>query len=213
MGYLQEKKKALMNSVVSGGLPSEYQEVDYIENTSGSYLIINTYVLETDYVESECSVNEVRYASDKYVVCSYPWNSPTGSRFAFGLYLNKYTIGFGTSGTDSTALLPSTSNDGNVHKWIYSNKFCEIPDLEIQRGLSSIFYANSTSKTIRLFWGYNNVTKGRVKTFIQKRDDEEIVNLIPCYRKSDNEVGMYDLINNVFYINQGSGQFTYGSEV
>lgn len=34
---------------------------------------------------------------------------------------------------------------------------------------------------------------------------------IPCYRNSDNEVGLYDLVNNVFYTNQGTGVFTYGS--
>jgi hypothetical protein len=34
---------------------------------------------------------------------------------------------------------------------------------------------------------------------------------IPCYRNSDNVVGLYDLVNGVFYENQGSGAFTYGS--
>lgn len=36
---------------------------------------------------------------------------------------------------------------------------------------------------------------------------------IPCYRNSDNEVGLYDLVNGVFYTNQGTGAFTYGSVV
>lgn len=36
-------------------------------------------------------------------------------------------------------------------------------------------------------------------------------NFIPCYRNSDNIIGLYDLINNVFYINQGTGAFTYGA--
>jgi len=32
----------------------------------------------------------------------------------------------------------------------------------------------------------------------------------PCYRKSDNKPGMYDLTNGVFYTNAGSGEFIYG---
>lgn len=36
---------------------------------------------------------------------------------------------------------------------------------------------------------------------------------IPCYRNSDNEVGLYDIVNNVFYTNQGTGAFTYGATV
>ena len=26
---------------------------------------------------------------------------------------------------------------------------------------------------------------------------------IPCYRNSDNEIGLYDLVNDIFYTNQG----------
>lgn len=36
---------------------------------------------------------------------------------------------------------------------------------------------------------------------------------IPCYQKSNNEVGMYDLVNGVFYINQGAGNFVKGNDV
>ena len=34
---------------------------------------------------------------------------------------------------------------------------------------------------------------------------------IPCYRNSDNELGMYDLIGEAFYTNQGSGEFVGGN--
>jgi len=35
--------------------------------------------------------------------------------------------------------------------------------------------------------------------------------LRPCLRISDKKPGMYDLANDIFYINQGSGEFVYGS--
>ena len=38
-----------------------------------------------------------------------------------------------------------------------------------------------------------------------------IKNFVPCYRKSDNVAGLYDLVNNVFYTNQGTGNFIVGS--
>lgn len=37
-----------------------------------------------------------------------------------------------------------------------------------------------------------------------------IKNFVPCYRKSDNVAGLYDLVNNVFYTNQGTGNFIVG---
>lgn len=39
------------------------------------------------------------------------------------------------------------------------------------------------------------------------------MNLVPCYRKSDGEIGMYDLVNGVFYTNSGSGTFIKGDDV
>ena len=41
--------------------------------------------------------------------------------------------------------------------------------------------------------------------------DVLVRNFIPCYRNSDNEIGLYDLVNDVFYTNQRTGVFTYGS--
>ena len=36
---------------------------------------------------------------------------------------------------------------------------------------------------------------------------------VPCYRKSDSVIGMYDLVNNQFYINAGTGTFTKGANI
>ena len=40
-----------------------------------------------------------------------------------------------------------------------------------------------------------------------------IRNMVPCYRILDNVIGMYDIENDVFYTNQGSGNFIIGSAV
>lgn len=36
------------------------------------------------------------------------------------------------------------------------------------------------------------------------------VSLVPCYRKSDGEIGLYDKVNNKFYTNAGTGEFIKG---
>lgn len=40
----------------------------------------------------------------------------------------------------------------------------------------------------------------------------KLVDLIPCYRKSDNEPGFYDVVNSVFYTNQGTGALVAGPD-
>lgn len=43
--------------------------------------------------------------------------------------------------------------------------------------------------------------------------DVVIRNFIPCYRKSDNVIGMYDTVEEKFYTNQGTGVFIKGPDV
>lgn len=40
-----------------------------------------------------------------------------------------------------------------------------------------------------------------------------VVNLVPCYRKADGEIGMYDLVAQAFRTNAGTGTFTKGDDV
>lgn len=44
-------------------------------------------------------------------------------------------------------------------------------------------------------------------------DDVLVRNYIPVQRKSDSEVGLYDLANDVFYTNDGTGTFIAGPVV
>lgn len=44
-------------------------------------------------------------------------------------------------------------------------------------------------------------------------DDMEIAKFIPCYRKSDNVAGFYDIIRNGFYSSDGTGAFSAGPNV
>lgn len=36
---------------------------------------------------------------------------------------------------------------------------------------------------------------------------------LPCYRNSDNKPGLYDTVNDVFYTNQGTGEFLIGDPI
>lgn len=50
--------------------------------------------------------------------------------------------------------------------------------------------------------------------YVKIWDDTTLIrNYIPCYRKLDNVIGMYDIVNNVFYTNQGTGEFIAGGDV
>lgn len=44
-------------------------------------------------------------------------------------------------------------------------------------------------------------------------DDVLVCDFIPCYRKADNEVGLYNKVNGMFYANSGTGTLTAGGNV
>ena len=46
---------------------------------------------------------------------------------------------------------------------------------------------------------------------IKMYDGDELVrDLVPYYKKDINKVGMLDKVHNVFYENQGTGEFLWG---
>ena len=58
-------------------------------------------------------------------------------------------------------------------------------------------------------------SKIRLYDFKVYDNDTLVRNFIPCIRKSDNKPGLYDLANNEFYTNQGTGDtdFTVGPDI
>lgn len=59
-----------------------------------------------------------------------------------------------------------------------------------------------------------NKIKARVYEFTLWDFNGDLVqNLIPCYRQSDNVVGMWDTVSKTFFTNSGTGAFTAGPAV
>lgn len=70
---------------------------------------------------------------------------------------------------------------------------------------------NETNSSMRLFYRANNSQPmtGNIGAVNIKRDGEFVINLVPVV-KSDNTVCMYDLVSKKYFVNQGSGSFSYG---
>lgn len=212
MNYLEKKKKAMLNYVsgITPPIPSEYQQVEWIGGTGTQYLLINSAPLKADYIETEIACEFV--TNDEYLISGYAWNT-NNNRFCIGgKYSGKFHYAFGQYGTNQPPRM-ATVYDNVFHTWTYDNGVFEIVDKSDIIDVSYRTYGDDTSRKIQIFKGYSATFSGKIKYYIQKRNGEEIVHLIPCYRKSDNEIGMYDTVTQTFYTNQGSGTFTKGNDV
>lgn len=74
---------------------------------------------------------------------------------------------------------------------------------------SATFNAETTS--IRLFWGYNATSKGKISRYIHVKNRDIVINLIPV--RKGNTGYMYDKVSGELYGNTGTGSFILGPDL
>lgn len=194
-------------------LPSEYQRVEYIES-SGTQFINLPYGFDVTDVISMRSALDTSMGRDKFMVCPTRWNN---SNNRFGLcgncgYNNDLGFAFGEMNTASTILYTQQTNDGQLHDYYYSDRLFIKKDVMGAFGVGGVTFGAETYP-LRLFYGYNANTKGEIAYFVHEKADNRKIALFACYRKSDGVIGMYDIENDVFYTNDGTGTFAKGQDI
>ena len=209
-------------------LPSAYQEVEYIES-DGTGQYIDTGFLPSD----NCSAT-FDFALDLPISAGGVFIG--GSRESSGVkqfyfmmqdVSSKTTISVKMSGDNFThskqinntspssavTILPRSKvaialNGGNYYN-----------DIVCGEQKSGTITAFSSTYSVHLF-GINNGGTNSQQTgdiyfygFKAYTGVTLVRDLIPCYRIADNEIGMYDIVNDVFYTNAGTGTFTKGADV
>ena len=207
------KDYKVYGNTIQSKLPSGYTQVDYIESSGTQY--IDTGV-NADYKLSVLTEFALMNLDSTSALVMGVIGGPAGNRkrhhfnFTTTQGLRYYYV------ENATTLINTSNINNNKHKYridIY-NKEIQVDDGEI----TTISYDNfDTELNYWLFRRNSNVVSYmgyipiKLYTFKMYYEDVLVRDFIPCYRNSDNEVGLYDLVNNVFYTNQGTGVFTYGS--
>lgn len=203
--------KIANGSIDSAGLPSEYQQVEYIQSSGTQYIDTNKTLTTTTSLTTN-----IAFTSTQLSQVNGLWGGSNNNyRLQFGINNNSYFwIGIGNNQYTTT-----TSTNTNKHTF-------DIDLLNKQYGIDGNLITVSTISTsdvtsnIYLF-AFNRADLSipyyycYQKVYSCKIYDNNILvrNFIPCYRKLDNEIGMYDTVNGVFYTNQGTGTFVKGPNV
>ena len=205
--YLDEPIEAKAN------IPSEYTEVEYLESTGTQYI-------DTGFVPNSNSGFKTKIVFtghttgiDDFVI-GVRSNSTYG-RFAYTCTSTTFYCSLGSTTSSSyryNSNIPSTEiiecelNYKSSNKTITQGVEGLMPDKNNFNGEGLIFY---------LAGAYNAKGIPKYRAMRQYKCEltqgtEVVRDLVPCYRKSDNVAGLYDLVNNVFYTNQGTGNFIVG---
>ena len=204
----------------SSRLPAEYQEVEHIESTG------------TQYIDTGLTLNDFTAVS-----MTVQFNAITSSPEYCGLYddnNSRQAWGFGLRGSTGKYawIYPTTTGSDFVVEGVTAttNKVKLQTALSHYNGGYLISDNTNTSTasnihqntgTVSFYIGARNKS-GTASELCNAKFYEvsffdwlgiKVAEFIPCYRKADGEIGMYDTVNGVFYTNSGSGTFTKGADV
>ena len=186
-------------------LPSAYQQVEYIESTGPAY--IDTGVIPNTNTKIDIQFETIKKGTYGVI---FGGEEAFGTN-AFHLYTNynNFDIGFGARYTAEN--IPYNIN----------TKYTLVMDKTgfTLNNTSGTFETNTISTTYSIYLFAVHRATNVIDSDAQKRiyycklynNGTLVRNLIPCYRISDNVIGMYDLVSNTFFTNAGTGTFTKGS--
>lgn len=205
------RRRALMAN--QGGIPKGYQPIEWIKSDGSAYLDLN-------YIPQDGDSYEIAFYNTRTV----------GDKILFGS-TSTYAEYYG--GNRFYGACPPSKYSNVLQSFLYLNKKVKLTldtnTVFITDGQnSSSDYANNTATSdtgnLLLFnWNrspsyINDVMQ--IYYFNSKSTTDDIRIMIPCYRKSDGVIGMYDmcgsictLTNTPFYINAGTGSFLKGEDI
>lgn len=195
------------SSLYYNALPSEFKAVEYIESSGLEY--IDTGVIPTNNTEVSADFIVVNFNSN---VVNYMFgNYEAGKLFAlyrntsdiFGVMFSNYDNFSSYEIQLDTRYKAKLNSTGAYINGSSIKSFTTLPDFTATNSLY-IFKGNGSSRPPAILKLYG---------FTIKESNKVIRKLIPCYRISDTTIGLYDLVNGVFYTNAGTGAFTKGSDI
>lgn len=195
-------------------LPDEYQQIEYIQTTG------------TQYIDSGVPLkNGLKIIVDWIYADADSGNSYTGghigspgNRWLIGSQRQKYyyfAVGTGNVPTE----FEYGSRDVIEACWANKASYIKVNGIESTK-YNYEMYALTEEPTYTYYMGAVNRTgsatlKPKLTIYSWKfyQDDVLIRDFVPCYRKSDNKIGLYDTVNNAFYTNNGTGTFEKGNNI
>ena len=204
-------KTTTFDVTVEGLIPNDYQQVEWIEANVGP-------VIDTMRI-----IDDLNYEIRTGMQCI---GTPTGTKVMFGrtapsVLANQdsgYVLANYAKRTSATGGTGSTLID-KIHDIVLNKNSIKI-DNNYEYFITGEDMEFTTDRHMLIFaWPEddNNTPyrQGHFRcSYFQIYHNGVLVNnLIPCYKKSNNVIGMYDTIQNAFRTNIGTGDFSKGSDV
>lgn len=201
-------------------IPVQYQQVEYIKATGTQHIITDISV-----ADSATGNNSVALYTYDIDFKFDEWQSAYGTNImaGFGSNAGKW-IGYNNSkaaiamGTSPGNFFSGTVTDRHQYHWSIINNVGTVERDDSATISRTVIYDSTRPIPFGLFTIVNESGNdfhfnGKLYACAVYKSGVKVLDLIPCYRKSDNEVGLYDIVNEKFYTNDGTGAFEKGADV
>lgn len=192
--------------MASRELPSNYERLEYIENTSKAY--INTGIDASHFDKVYCKMIRVDIVGRWDTI----WLTRNGNYTESSglLVTNSNMFWFNHGSYDGISTIPCVL--GKMYETLYNNGTYTINGKTETVGSGNpknthpcyIFVGNTGGRLD------NTYTKAKIFDFKMYKGETIVLSLIPAKRKSDGVIGMYDLVGRKFYTSPNGVAFTGG---
>ena len=217
--YNKKNTEQLIAGIEKISLPAEYQQVAYLESTGQEY--INTDFYTTNNTKINLIMQLKSIDGDQKFLGSYG-----SGGICLGVLDQKWRIGGNTwGGRNTNGICNIVTNNQKTNIIAYQNSWI-INEEEIT---STNSISNNNQAPIAVFGVFYNLyifQKNAIRVYNLKIYNNENIerNFIPCYcttkvtdvkeiECASGTKGLYDLVNNVFYTNQGTGEVVVGPDI
>lgn len=215
--YPHERPDSLTFTIEKLNVPDAFQQVEYIEATGTQWIDtgIEARGYHTIYADGKATDGEKSSLIQAFGDTAYRLgNKLFGGSKKIGYY---WTLASETQRQGYTEITYDNLNGIDI-----TNRFQvtqSASGITIKQGdlVKTVSYSGSSTDSVEnnwwLFKSNEDVNYGTLYEAKIIEGDVLIHHYIPCYRKSDNVIGVYDAINGGFLTNAGEGEFLKGDDV
>lgn len=191
-------------------LPDGYTQLSYIEATGGQYIDTGFYPSNNTKVELDVQPSSDSYTGDKHFLTV---NDMSGGTYFVIKATSGKTFGF-RWGTSAAKTAPSEGSYTSRHLMKIDKNVCEIdnagevvfPEATFVQPYSVCLFGYRASSAV------SNTIKAKCYSLKIWENDVLQRDFVPC-KNASGEVGIYDLVGDKFYGNDGTGSLVAGPEV
>jgi len=196
-------------------LPEGYQRLNYIECTGRNY--IDTKVLITPELEWYIEIQWLEFNTNNCFGCE-DWaggtniiridsrtnTTPPGAHYVYGDTVSPgYSVGYLGSQTTEKVTFLIRRGSQQINGVELSTRIMTKSQTDSSKPI--LYFAAKTNTVMNYY-----CKRARHYYSYMKYGETMIREFIPALRISDSKPGLYDAVNDEFYINQGTGEFLYG---